>query len=174
MSHIFPVLDPAGEIKFICRISLDITDKKSAEAEVYKLVQAIEQSPISVLITDDQGRIEFVNQTFLENTSYTRGEVLGKPPRILSSGKTPADTYRALKQTLQEGRVWKGEFVNRRKDGSEYTDEAIVSPIRQADGRVSHYVSAQQDVTESKLTRKRLEESEERFNLAMRGSQDGL
>lgn len=174
MSHIFPIFDELGEIKFISRISLDITEKKQAEAEVFKLVQAIEQSPMSMLITDNQGKIEFVNNKFLEVSLYLPDEVIGKTPSILKSGQTPSETYTSLKQTLARGQVWKGEFINRRKDGSEYYDSAFISPIRQADGHITHYVAAQQDVTESKLTQRRLEESEERFKLAMQGSQDGL
>ncbi len=174
MSHIFPIFNDAGAIQFICRISLDITDKKQAEAEVFKLVQAIEQSPISMLITDLHGNIEFANRSFFDTSGYSRDEVIGQNPSFLKSGKTPSSTYQSLKETLKAGQVWKGEFLNQRKDGVEYVDSAIISPIRQPDGRVSNYVAAHQDVTERKSMLAKLEESEERFYLAMQGSQDGL
>lgn len=147
MSHMFPVVDAAGAARFICRISLDITDKKLAEAQVVKLVQAIEQSPNSIIITNVDGIVEFVNGGFVSNTGYPRHEIVGKPFRVLGSGRTPPETYDDLWRTLGEGLTWQGEFINCRKDGSEYVTAAIISPIRQPDGRISHYVAIQEDIT---------------------------
>jgi len=115
-----------------------------------KLSMAVEQSSESIAITDLDGRIEYVNEAFLRQTGYAREEVIGQNPRILHSGKTPGATYESLWETLRSGQTWKGEFINRRKDGSDYTEFAIISPIRQPDGRVSHFVAVKDDVTEKK------------------------
>ena len=115
-----------------------------------KLSMAVEQSPESIAITDLESRIEYVNEAFLHQTGYAREEIIGQNPRILQSGKTPHETYFAMWAALKRGESWKGEFINRRKDGSEYTEFAIVTPIRQPDGQVSHYVAVKEDITEKK------------------------
>jgi diguanylate cyclase (GGDEF)-like protein/PAS domain S-box-containing protein len=115
-----------------------------------KLSQAVEQSPESIVITDLNACIEYVNESFVRNTGYSRGEALGANPRILRSGKTPAERYQALWACLTQGRVWQGEFINRRMDGSEYIEAAVISPVRTADGRVTHYLAIKQDITERK------------------------
>ena len=128
----------------------DITQRKRDEAELRKLALAIEQSPESVVITDTDACIEYVNQAFLRNTGYTREEVLGQNPRMLHSGRTTRETYREMWAELSEGRPWKGEFHNRRKDGSEYVEFAIITPLRQPDGAITHYVAVKEDITEKK------------------------
>jgi diguanylate cyclase (GGDEF)-like protein/PAS domain S-box-containing protein len=132
----------------IIGILLDITARKQAEDQLRKLSLAVEQSPESILITDIDARIEYVNEAFLRNTGYSREEVIGQNPRMLHSGKTARQTYTDLWATLSEGHVWQGDFVNRRKDGSEYTEHAIISPIRQPDGTITHFVAVQQDISE--------------------------
>ncbi|CAG0984821.1 hypothetical protein RHDC4_02115, partial [Rhodocyclaceae bacterium] len=107
------------------------------------------------------GNIEYVNDAFLRVTGYGADEVIGQNPRILHSGKTPQSTYESLWQTLAQGMSWRGEFHNRRKDGSEYVEFAVVAPIRQADGSVSHYVAVKEDITE----RKRIGEELDRHRL---------
>lgn len=88
---------------------------KRAEGDLRKLFQAIEQSPAAVVITDVDGRIEYVNPKFTESTGYTYAEVVGKNPRFLKSGYTPAKDYEDMWRTISSGRVWHGEFYNRRK-----------------------------------------------------------
>ena len=128
----------------------DITERKATEAEIRKLSLAVQQSPESIVITNLQGHIEYVNETFVLNTGYSREEVIGQNPRILHSGRTPKSTYDSLWQALSQGQPWKGEFFNKRKDGSEYTEFAIITPIRQPDGRITHYVAVKEDITEKK------------------------
>jgi len=123
---------------------------EAAADALRKLSQAVEQSPESIVITDLSGTIEYVNEAFLRQTGYGRDEVIGGNPRLLQSGRTPPATYASLWASLQRGETWKGEFVNRRRDGSEYIESAIVSPIRQPDGTVSHYVAVKDDVSEMK------------------------
>ena len=115
-----------------------------------KLSRAIEQSPATVLVTDTEGRIEYVNPQFTRVTGYMPDEVLGQNPRILKSGLHGPETYRELWATITAGRVWRGELCNRRKDGSLYWDIVAIAPIADAAGRISHYIGIQHDVTESK------------------------
>ncbi len=127
-----------------------ISDRKRAEQQLRKLSLAVEQSPESIVITDVEACIEYVNEAFLRNTGYDRDDVIGKNPRVLQSGRTPAATHLDLWATLSQGLPWKGEFLNRRKDGSEYVELALVAPIRQPDGRITHYVAVKEDITERK------------------------
>ena len=131
-------------------INLDITERKRGEEQLRKLAQAVEQSPESIVITNLAAEIEYVNEAFVRNTGYSREEVLGRNPRILNCGKTARETYRGLWDALTLGQPWRGEFINRRKDGGEYVELAIIAPIHQPDGRVSHYVAVKEDITEKK------------------------
>jgi two-component system sensor histidine kinase/response regulator len=111
---------------------------------------AVDQSAESIVITDLEIRITYVNESFLRQTGYARDELIGRNPRILKSGKTPREAYEALWSALRQGQTWRGELVNRRKDGSEFIEFAIISPIRSADGTVTHYVAVKEDITERK------------------------
>ncbi len=138
---------PTGEV---VAVYADVTQRKEAEEELHKLAQAVEQSPESIAITDLDANLEYVNESFVRNTGYSREEALGKNPRILHSGKTPQATYDALWAAMTQGLPWKGEFVNKRKDGSEYVEFAIITPLRNPDGHISHYVAVKEDITEKK------------------------
>jgi len=122
-----------------------------------KLNQAVEQSPESIVIADLEGRIEYVNRAFLAATGYRQEEVIGKNPRVLQSGRTPQQTYDALWAALTRGETWKGEFHNRRKDGTEYDEFAIISPLRDESGRTTHYVAVKEDITEKKRVGRELD-----------------
>jgi PAS domain S-box-containing protein len=126
------------------------TALRAREDELRKLAQAVEQSPESIVITNLAGEIEYVNAAFTTASGFTGEELLGRNPRMLQSSKTPPETYAALWDTLSHGLPWKGEFINRRKDGSEYTEFAIITPLRQPDGTISHYVAVKEDVSEKK------------------------
>lgn len=140
---------------------VDITERRQTEEALRKLSRAVEQSPGSIVITDIDAQIEYVNDAFVRNSGYRRDEVIGRNPNILNSGATPAATYAAMWQALADGRTWRGEFCNRRKDGSEYVEFAIVSPIRQTDGRITHYVALKEDITERKQVARELEQYRE-------------
>ncbi len=126
--------------------------RRAAESQLRKLSLAVEQSPESIVITNLQARIEYVNQAFLSATGYIAEDVLGQNPRFLQSGKTPHETYLQMWSALKADQNWKGEFINRRKDGSEYVEFAHIAPLRQSDGTVSHYVAVKEDITERKRT----------------------
>lgn len=125
--------------------------RKAAEIALHKLAQAVEQSPESIAITDLDANIEYVNESYLRITGYSREDVIGQNPSMLHSDKTPKSTYDALLKSMAEGKIWQGEFYNRRKDGSEFIAHSIISPIRQPNGRITHYVEIKEDITEKKL-----------------------
>ena len=131
-------------------IHLDITERKQAEQQLRQLSLALEQSPDGVFITDIDSRIEYVNAAFLAASGYQKSEVIGQTPSLLRSGLTPQATYVALWDAIKHGQRWHGEFINRRKDGSQYQVLATVSPIRQENGEISHFVTVQADITEKK------------------------
>jgi len=132
--------------------------RQAAEDQLRKLSLAVEQSPESIVITNLDAEIEYVNEAFTRVTGYRREEVIGQNPRILHSGRTPLETHDALWEALSQGQPWKGEFFNRRKDGSEYVEFAIITPIRQPDGRITHYVAVKEDITEKKRMGEELDE----------------
>jgi len=127
-----------------------ITQRKRAEMKLRQLSLAVEQSPESIVITDLHGCIEYVNEAFVRITGYERDEVLGQNSRVLQSGRTPPETFTALWTALVMGQSWQGEFINRRKDGSEYVEFARLAPLRQPDGTVTHYIAVKEDITEKK------------------------
>ena len=128
-----------------------------------KLARGIEQSPASIIITDVDGNIEYVNPKFLDITGYTLRDVLGRNPRILKTGHTSPAEYENLWQTISSGRDWRGELLNRRKDGSTYWELASISPIRDEDGDIISYVAVKEDITERKMHEQQLAQSQELF-----------
>jgi len=126
----------------------DITKRKKDEQTLRMLSEAVRQSPDAVVITDTQARIVYVNEAFTDHTGFTRHEALGQNPRMLHSGETPPEVFTSLWDTLRRGESWRGEFHNQRKDGTRFVEFAVVAPIRQDDGTVTHYVAVKEDVTE--------------------------
>ena len=139
-----------GQRKIMVVMWSEITARKQAEAQIRMLSMAVEQSPESIVLTNLDARIEYVNQTFIRNTGYSREEAIGANPRVLQSGHTPLATYQDMSATLTRGQAWRGELYNARKDGSHYVEHAIIAPVRQPDGKVTHYLATKQDVTEKK------------------------
>lgn len=123
---------------------------KQRTAELHTLSKAVEHSPTSTVITDRDGYIEYVNPKFSEVTGYAVAEVIGQNPRLLQSGLTPDSVYEELWETITTGQVWKGELLNRKKNGESYWENISISPIRDASGNISHFVALKEDVTESK------------------------
>lgn len=139
-----------GSISNYILVMADITDKKKAELQIRLLSQSVNQSPVSVMITDKDGNLEYVNPKFEENTGYKAEEILGQNPRFLKSGEHPAEFYKEFWDTILEGKIWKGEFKNKRKNGELYWDESIVSPIHDENNNITQFVAVQQDITEKK------------------------
>jgi diguanylate cyclase (GGDEF)-like protein/PAS domain S-box-containing protein len=147
----------------------DIAERKAAEIRLRMLSTAIEQSPTSVVITNLDAEIEYVNPCFTEATGYSLAEALGKNPSVLQSGLTDVTVYADMWHTLTAGRTWVGEFINKRKDGEIYFEEAHISPVTDIDGAVSHYVAVKVDITARKLAEDNL-----RIAAAVFQSQEGM
>ncbi len=150
LSTKLPLRHPDGSVYALCGISTDISRRKRDEDTLRKLSQAVEQSPNAIMITDVDRIIEYVNDAFVRNSGYSREEAVGRTPTFLRSGRTPATVYGELWAALNAGQPWRGEFINRRKDGSEFAEFAIITPLRQPDGRISHYVAIKEDISERK------------------------
>jgi len=146
-------------------VIIDITAEREKELELQKLSRAIEASPTSVVITDLDGIIEYVNPKFAELTGYTAQEALGKNPRILKSERTPSETYDELWNTLTAGKVWHGRFVNRKKNGELYWEEAAISPVIDSDGKTTHYVAVKEDISRNVIAEEKLQLSNKDLEL---------
>ena len=135
-------------------------ERKQGEVEFRRLSAAVEQSPASVMITDIQGKIEYVNRKFTEVTGYSLEEVRGQTPRFLKSGETPPDVYKALWEIINAGREWHGEFHNRKKDGALFWERASISPILDASGAISHFLAVKEDITAMKALEDQLRQAQ--------------
>ncbi len=145
-----PLFHPDGERKAIVIIGHDISARKKNEEDLRKLSQAIEQCPVSIIITDIKGNIEFVNPQFSRLTGYTLAEVVGKNPSILKTDKTPPDVFAQLWQTISSGKVWEGDFYNQKRNGEQFIEHAIMAPIFNENGKITHYMAITEDITARK------------------------
>jgi PAS domain S-box-containing protein len=136
-----------GSSVAIACVGTDISNMKERERELVKLGLAVRQSPISIVITDRKGKIEYVNPKFEELTGYTRSEAVGENPGILSSGDYPDGFYEQLWETISSGRPWHGRFKNVKKNGDEYYEEAVIAPVTDENGEITNYIGLKQDIT---------------------------
>ena len=143
----------------------DITERKNSEEEYKKLSIAVEQSPASVVITNQQGEIEYVNKKFCEVTGYSKEEAIGNNPRILKSGLQQKEFYEELWKTILSGKGWNGELQNKKKNGEIFWESAQISPLLNKDGEITSYIAIKEDITDRKLEQEELikakEEAEE-------------
>jgi len=139
---------PIVDKKLMISTVWDVTERKQAEAERERLLAAIEQTGEMIIITDSEGIIEYVNSSFERITGYSREEAIGQSPRFLSSGKQDEGFYRNLWDTISSGQIFHGRMVNKRKDGTLFTEEATISPVRDHSGRIVNYVSGKHDISE--------------------------
>ena len=153
---ISPIKDVSGRVTGASTIARDITARKRADEQLKLQSAALEVAANAIVITDYEGKIVWVNRAFTAMTGYSKEETLGKNPRLLKSGEQTESYYAELWSTISSGKVWQGEIVNRRKDGTTYTEEMTITPIAQSVGQAnwSHFVAIKQDITE----RKRAEE----------------
>ncbi|MBI4549662.1 MAG: EAL domain-containing protein [Candidatus Omnitrophica bacterium] len=152
----FPIHAENGAGIMVGGMAVDITDRVHSKEELIKLSIAVEQSPASIMITDTEGRIEYVNVKFTEVTGYTLDEVKGKKPSFLKTGETPLETYKQLWDTILDGREWRGEFRNRKKSGEHYWEQALIAPIRNTEGKVTHFLAIKEDITKRKWSEEAL------------------
>ena len=155
-------------------LSRDITERKRADAELRKLSKAVEQSPASVVITDTEGVIEYVNPEFSRVSGYTFEEALGQNPRVIKSGEHPPEFYSELWSTIKDGRIWNGEFVNRKKSGELYWENASISPILDDSGRIVRFLAVKQDISDRKKAEQALKESEKQLQTIFDNSPAGV
>lgn len=134
--------------------------RKQAEEQVYKLSRALEQSASLVMITDTTGMIEYVNAAFIQVTGYTQDELIGAHSRIVQSGETPGSVYEAMWRTILSGETWRGEMLNKKKDGTFFWVEVVVSAVRGHGGQITQFLSVQEDITERKNSADALRRSE--------------
>jgi PAS domain S-box-containing protein len=152
----YPLRNEQNELIGLVGISRDITQKIQAEQKIIQLSKGVEQSPASIVITNLDGDIEYVNSKFISLTGYAFEEVRGKNPRILSSGEKSTDEYKVLWDTISHGDEWKGEFHNKKKNGELYWESAIISPIRDEQGTIHSYIAIKEDITQRKQTEQQL------------------
>ena len=142
-----PVVDKNGVYYGRIWTFRDITESKRNEDELQQLFLAVEQSPVSVIITDPEGKIGYVNRKFTECSGYTREEVVGRNPSILKSGQTSPEMYQDLWSTLKQGKVWSGELSNKKKNGEMFWEAASITPITGAKGEITHFLAVKEDIT---------------------------
>ncbi len=141
----------------------NITERVQSEVELRKLSRAVQQSPASVVITDIEGNIEYVNPQFTRITGFTLAEALGQNPRILKTDHTSREEYEALWATITAGGRWQGEFLNRKKNGDLYWEFASISGVKDHEGRITHYIAVKEDITARKQVEAALRESQQRL-----------
>lgn len=145
---------------FTC-ILQNITERKRLEDELLKLSSAVKQSPVITFVTNTEGVIEYVNPKFTQVTGYAPEEAVGQNPRMLKSGKTPPETYKDLWDTVASGKEWRGELLNKKKNGELYWESASISPLRDHAGTITHYLGVKEDITERKRTEEALYQAKE-------------
>jgi two-component system, NtrC family, sensor kinase len=146
----FPFYNREGVLIGTYGISRDVTAQKAAEERLRMLSRGVEQSPASIVITDKQGKIEYVNPYFEKVTGYSAAEAIGLNPRFLKSGNHPPEFYQDMWETIAAGREWSSEIQNLRKNGESFWEQARISGIRDEKGRITHYIAVKEDITERK------------------------
>ncbi len=152
--------DRKGKPDYLIVLVDDLTERRQNEEQLVKLSHAVNQSPMSIIITDKDGVIEFVNPMFSQVSGYLAEEAVGKRPSILKSGQTPDAVYKNMWSCISSGSVWEGELLNRKKNGDLYWERINVSPIRNTQGTITHYVAIKVDVTERNKLEQQLRQSQ--------------
>jgi PAS domain S-box-containing protein len=143
-----PVVDKNGTYYGRIFNFRDITERRRIEEELKQLSLVVEQSPATVVITDREGKITYVNRKFTECSGYSREEVLGKLPRTANRGQSPPEVFDDLWATITQGKIWRGELCYQRKNGEIYWEAATVTPLTSLKGEITHYVGMKEDITE--------------------------
>jgi PAS domain S-box-containing protein len=169
-----PLRDSENKLIGVVGVTRDISERISTQNEIRKLSVAVEQNPASVVITDVDGKIEYVNTTFTKVTGYTLEEAVGRNPRILKSGKNPSELYMELWSTIKRGEIWRGELINKKKSGETYWERVIISPIKSSDNKIVNFVAIKENITAHKIAEQELKDSQERYKLLSDISLEGI
>ena len=157
-----PLPGENGKIIGLVGIGRDITEQKQAQEKILKLSKGIEQSSATIVITDIQGNIEYVNPAFCLTTGYSEEEAINQNPRVLKSGSHPAEFYSDLWRTIVSGKVWKGEIHNKKKDGTLFWEWATITAIKNDKGEITNYIAIKEDITDRKKMQAELIEAKEK------------
>jgi PAS domain S-box-containing protein len=163
--NVSPITGASATIMGFCITIDDISERKRNEEKLKQLSQAVEQSPASVLITDVKGHITYVNSQFTKTTGYKAKEVLGKNPRMLKSGHTPSSEYSHLWKSITSGVEWRGEFLNKKKNGDCYWELALISPIFNLKGEIINFLAVKEDITERKKAEREILQKNQQLSL---------
>jgi nitrogen fixation negative regulator NifL len=168
--HITPVVynasvyhDETGKVAGVFAAARDITERKQTERQLVVLTTALEAAANGIILVENEGTILWSNPAFSRMTGYSKLEIVGKNPRILNSGKQDNEFYRNLWETILAGKVWRGELINRRKNGSLYYEEQTITPVIDQNGKITNFISIRQDITEHKKAEDALRKSEEQY-----------
>ncbi len=153
------IQDSQGDFLYFDGTLQDITERIKSEEEIRKLSYAVEQSPSMIIITDIQGHIEYVNPKFLEVSGYSEEDVLGQNPRLFKGGRTLPEIYIQFWETITTGGEWRGEFLNKKKNGDEFWVFTSTSSIKDSQGNIQHYIALQEDITLRKIKEAELQEA---------------
>ncbi len=167
-THKLPLKDHHGEIIGILGVARDITQRKENEAELAKLSAAVINSPVSIVVTDHHGIIEYVNPKYVSMTGFSEQELIGKKASIFASDQTNRETYDEMWSALSDGDEWKGILCNRHKNGEIYWEQASISSLCDDAGRITHFVAVREDITEILKANEALEAQAESERLLMR------
>jgi PAS domain S-box-containing protein len=163
-----PIRTAEGKVTGVVAVAQDVTHLRRQEERLRQLYRAVEQSPVSIVITDASGCIQYVNPRFEEVSGFSAAEAIGRNPRLVKSGRMPAATYEELWGAISSGGEWSGELLNRRKDGGLFWEWASISAVRNAAGRIQNYVAVKEDITERRRAAEVLKQTEQQLVLAQK------
>jgi len=169
-----PIRNAEGTVVAAIETLQDITERKRLEESLRKLSLAIDQTPTAVVITDRNGIIEYVNPHFTKVTGFSAAEAIGRNQRIVKSDHHPSEFYQKLWETILSGTEWQGEFRNKRKDGVLYWEAAAISPLKNDDGVITHFVAVKEDISERKWAEEELKRNEEKIRLLLESTAEAI
>ena len=169
-----PIRDVKGKVIAAIETLRDITERKLAEESLIKLSLALEQMPVTVMITDQEGIVEYVNPNFTKVTGYEVDEVIGLNPRLSKSGWHTPEFFKELWDTILSGDTWRGELRNKKKNGDFYWESSSISPVIGPSGKIRHFVAVKEDITERKWAEEALRKSDEQIRLLLESTAEAI